>query len=183
MTGSPVEPSLSLLERDHPLWKSVPLALQSPEVPGYKAPSCESPRLHGSRGPPLMLQGCSFLETHVQRATLPCESLFLEEDRRGSLVGWTAPLVILSRLHSKPLALRHHSAGGMKTITAQPWWSAVLTTMPYSVQGAPCSWKPPPSPPISFGAHACATVGRLFTAWGQKSPLHHSEHREASNLN
>lgn len=42
MTGSPVEPSLSLLERDHPLWKSVPLALQSPEAQGYKAPSRKS---------------------------------------------------------------------------------------------------------------------------------------------
>lgn len=87
MTGSPVEPSQSLLERDHALWKSVPLALQSPEVQGYKAPSHESPRLHGCCGPPLMPQGCSSLETHVQRATPPCEPLFLGEDRRGSLVG------------------------------------------------------------------------------------------------
>ena len=48
MACSPVQPSLSLLEREHPLWKSVPLTLQSPEVQGCKSPSRASPWLPDS---------------------------------------------------------------------------------------------------------------------------------------
>lgn len=66
------------------------------------------------------------------------------------------------------------SAGGMKTITAQPDGLRCWQLRPTQ-----CGMPPAPGShlrllPSPSGPAVCATVGRLFTAWGQKSSLHHS---------